>query len=168
MPLFQDERVYPYRKASKYPGMSPKDIAVWEQFIEHNPEFTNEVYYNFRVGEGMTLAIEYESNIAKMAKAITQLRIDVLSVHKDFIRVIELKPLASCTAIGQLLAYTTLIERQYANIPQIAPTLAPDEYINLSLNPPNAIFFTLNVHKKLIKKAVITIGIYKYLTKNIV
>lgn len=122
-PTFPEFPAREYRKYAKYPGMSPKDTIVWNAFIDNNPDFCKEVYYNFRVGEGVTLNTEFEPNIVKMAKSISQLRIDAITVHANYIRIVELKPYGSCTALGQLIAYNFLLSKRYANLPHVIPTL---------------------------------------------
>lgn len=103
--------------------MSQKDKFAWNAFIAKFPDFCNECYYNFRVGEGVTINTEFEPNIMKMVKAVSQLRIDVITIHDDYLRIIELKPYGSCTALGQLAVYNQLMKRKYANLFHIIPTL---------------------------------------------
>lgn len=97
---------HPYEKLHKYPGLRSEDIKVWESFIDKHPKHFKTCDYNVRVGDGMVVNPDWESNIKRMAIALSQLRIDVIGYTQLMPVLIELKPVGNCAAIGQLMVYS--------------------------------------------------------------
>lgn len=114
---------FKYEKRRRYPGLLKKDVLVWETFIDHFPGYFSSCDYNVRVGEGIIIDHNWHISIQNMATALTQLRIDVIGESNNDITIIELKPYGSCTAIGQLLAYTKLYADKYTNYNELIPLL---------------------------------------------
>ena len=107
---------FPYEKRYKYPHMIGDDLRVWEKFIELHPGRFDSVDYDWRVGVGMTLYPEWEENIKRMAKMITQKRIDVVGWNDEQPTIIEVKERGSIVALGQLLGYLVLFVKEFPNI----------------------------------------------------
>lgn len=99
---------FKFEKIAKYPHMKPEDIAVWERFIDQNPDFFDTVDYDFRVGEGAPQAPTLPENIARDGKILTQKKIDVIGYNAGNVWIIEVKPIANMRGLGQLLTYQTL------------------------------------------------------------
>ncbi len=97
----------------KYPHMSARDGEIWEKYVQENPDIIDKVTYAVRVGNGMPLEKNWEPNIQKMAKELSQKRIDAVVEHADHIEIIEVKPRASFSALGQLLGYRQLYVEYY-------------------------------------------------------
>jgi len=99
--MYDEIERMPYGKRSNYPHMKPADIAVWERFIEQNPNAYDEVAYDVVVGEGAAIPTGTEEIIAKDFKQLTQRKIDVVGFHTGAIDVIEVKPTVGFSAMGQ-------------------------------------------------------------------
>ncbi len=122
---------FPYKHMSKYPHMLPADVTIWNAFITRYPDFFETVDYDVHVGEGIPTEQRWEENIAAMARHLTQLRIDVVGYVHNTITIVELKPRARTTAIGQVISYKLAYERQFPHQPRphmmiITDVEAPD------------------------------------------
>ena len=118
---------FPYQIQSKYPHMKPADILLWEKFVQL---FTNEfdsVDFDVRVGEGIKMPEETPENMKLDAKVLTQKKIDVVGYNDDKITIIEVKPRAGTSALGQLISYKTLYEKTYSPILPIEMLIITDE-----------------------------------------
>jgi len=96
--------------------MMGDDIPIWERFILRNPKYFNTVDYDFRVGSGMALQPGWDTNFKRMAKMITQKRIDVLGWRGDNPTIVEVKKRAGLSTLGQVLGYRTLFIRDFPHL----------------------------------------------------
>ncbi|MCR4323012.1 MAG: hypothetical protein NUV61_02905 [Candidatus Azambacteria bacterium] len=112
-------RFYEYKKLSKYPRMKPEDVAVWERFIENNPDYFDNVEYDVEIGAGAPQNPELPENIQADGKILTQKKIDVVGYRDDVVYVIELKPTADMRCLGQMLTYPTLYKATYSPIAEV-------------------------------------------------
>ena len=117
------EPFYNYAAMSSYPGMSVEDTATWNQFIVQYPNFCRHVHYNVRVGKGAYYSPNTPPNYQKMISDLSMLRIDAITIHSDIIRVIEVKPRGTTTAVGQLITYDQLLREKFAQLPPTQKTL---------------------------------------------
>ena len=101
-------------KLSKYPHLRPEDVAIWERFIAAHPEAYDSVDYDVRVGEGAPTPPEAPPEIADDFHTLTQKRIDVVAHRPGEIWIIEVRPRADQTALGNLMGYRTLYQRQFS------------------------------------------------------
>lgn len=101
---------YDLEKLRKYPHMLARDVALWERFIDRHPDYYQEVAYDVKVGKGVELPPDYPGNIKTDALALTRKRIDVVGIRPEGVDVIEVKPLAGLSAIGQVVSYRILFE----------------------------------------------------------
>jgi len=125
-----DQR-FRFHKLSKYPHLMPADVAIWERFLERYTDFYDEVEYDARVGSGIEPSDDWPEEIKRDVHALTQKRIDAVGYTKSEIDIIEIKPRASTSAIGQVLSYRELFVRdRKPALPVrgviITDTLAPD------------------------------------------
>lgn len=98
---------------SHYPHMLHEDVAVWSKFIEKMHEVIQAVWYDVHVGQPVRLAPNSSTVQQKVAAGVTRKRIDaVCSVGKEF-WIIEVKPYANMTALGQAFSYTQLFSMEY-------------------------------------------------------
>jgi hypothetical protein len=95
--------------------MVADEAAVWDRFIEKFPGRFDSVDYDFRVGEGETKLPFEEENYVRMAKMLSQLRIDALCWNGDQSTIIEVKERAVLSAIGQLQGYKILFVKDLEN-----------------------------------------------------
>lgn len=95
----------------KYPHMKPNDVAIWERFMLRNPDAYAEVIYDQPLGEGRQAPEEAEANMAADWKILTQWKADVIAFRDGAIDVIEVKPNAGPSALGQIIAYALLVDK---------------------------------------------------------
>ena len=118
---------YPFKKLAKYPHLMPKDVKIWERFIDQNPDSFGLVSYDVRVGEGMKLPDDAEEPYASDMYHLSKKRIDVVGFVGNEAWVIELKPRAGFTAIGQALGLTELYQPEGLLFSIICPCIITDE-----------------------------------------
>ena len=107
---------YPYKSLPKYPGLRPRDEAIWEDFLLSAPEAFDHVWYDLPIGEPTHEIDEQEEMKRSGAFQVLQWRVDVLAVKDKQFYVVEIKPDALAGAIGQALAYSKLLEK-YGSFP---------------------------------------------------
>jgi len=120
----------------KYPHMGPKEAQIWDRFLATTNLKFIKIEYDVRVGPGNTPRYlierwrhEYElykkgkisreeyqltENIVKMARQLTQLRIDAVGETENEIWIFEVKGRAGRSALGQLLSYQYWYLRQFS------------------------------------------------------
>lgn len=106
--------------------MRPEDQAIWDRFINKYPEAYDEVFYDFPVGEGSPIPKKTQENLARDFRILTQWKIDVVAKKNNTIDIIELKPNAGISALGQVQAYAILYARIAPTNIKIIPTLITD------------------------------------------
>lgn len=107
---------YPPEKLHKYPHLMVGDIRVWEQYLGTvEPEFDS-FDYDVHVGEGVKPSDDWDETIKTMALALSEKRIDVLGWKNNVPTIIEVKPSASLSAIGQVLCYRELYSSRYPGV----------------------------------------------------
>jgi len=105
----------------------PKDVKIWERFIDQNPDSFGLVSYDVRVGEGMKLPDDAEEPYASDMYHLSKKRIDVVGLKANEAWIIEVKPRAGFTAIGQALGLTELYEPEGLLFQVIHPCIITDE-----------------------------------------
>ncbi len=100
-----------------YPHMIDSEIRVWENFMNKFPDRFDSVDYDFRVGNGVVLPEYLGSEWGRMAKMLSQKRIDVIGWNGDSPTIIEIKERVGLSAMGQVLGYKTLFRREFLNFP---------------------------------------------------
>lgn len=98
---------FKFEKLAKYPHMKPKDVRVWEKFIEQMPGFFEHVDYDFHVGRGLEHLDETDPE-----NRLYQKKIDVVGYNGDNVTLVEVKPIADMRGLGQILVYANLYAKQ--------------------------------------------------------
>lgn len=96
----------------KFPHMLKAERVIWKRFLELRPIDFERAVYDDHVGEGAILTKKYPENIQRMALRLTQKRIDAVLHTEKEIWLMEVKMRASVSALGQLLTYKQLYERE--------------------------------------------------------
>jgi len=107
-PRFSNERL------SHYPHMFPLDIEIWERFLDKHGSIYTGFDYDVKVGLGAPPLPDMSENFARMQDTLSKFRIDVVGYDSSFIYIIEVKPEASTVAIGQIVSYLNLYERDFS------------------------------------------------------
>jgi len=97
----------------KYKHMSPYEVLLWDAHLarEAGPEW--EFFYDVRVGEGSVLPGVTAPEFVEAGRLLTQKRIDAVGRRPGEIWIYEVKPDAGLSALGQVLAYHDLYQRQF-------------------------------------------------------
>ena len=91
--------------------MKPRDIAIWERFIDKFPAAYESVQYDFHVGDPPPFNPLMDDGEDWNQDALYRLKIDVVGHRENSIDVIEVKPDAGPSTIGQVKGYKNLYER---------------------------------------------------------
>ena len=91
--------------------MKPGDISIWERFIRANPTAYDFVYYDFWVGSPPPFNPIVNDETEGSADGLYRRKIDVVAHRGSSIDIIELKPRAGMSAIGQVKGYVSLYVR---------------------------------------------------------
>lgn len=103
--------LFEYKKGYWYPHLKPRDVEIWERFIDAFPGEYTQCQYDFNVGDAPAFADLDDDEAMKKMASLYRLKIDVLGFTKDHIDLIELKHDAGASSIGQVLAYKELYMR---------------------------------------------------------
>lgn len=103
--------VYKYEKLKWYPHMGPRDVSIWERFIEKNPDAYETVQYDYRVGDPPPFNTLTDEGDDWKQDALYRLRIDVVGKLGNHVDIVEVKPDAGPSTIGQVESYKTLYMR---------------------------------------------------------
>lgn len=102
-----------------YPHMKPNDIAIWERFCTKYPDFFDECQYDLAVGSGAAFDTTVDANTGANANELYRRKIDVVGWKDGQCSIVEVKPRAGASALGQVTSYVHLYEQQYK--PAAAP-----------------------------------------------
>ena len=123
--------VFPFEKRNWYPHMMPADVAIWERFIEKKPNAYDNVSYDVKVGSAPEFDTTVNAESGGKAEDLYKKKIDVVGYKGAEIDIIELKPRAGQSALGQVKGYGQLYIRDYSppeqpNLVLITDVLLPD------------------------------------------
>lgn len=117
----------PYGERYWYDHMKPADVAIWEEFMRQNISAYDTVIYDQEIGEGAPIPPGTAENMAKDFKILTQYKIDVVGFKGADIDIIEIKPRAGLSALGQILGYVTLFNKEFSPGVKVTPVILTDE-----------------------------------------
>jgi len=112
--------------------MMPGDVPLWQRFLTQHGEYFDSFDYDRHVGQGVDIDPAWPEEIVRAALALTQKRIDAVGYKGPEVWLFEVKPDAGLSALGQLLSYKALWERDPVNpkvtyLAIITDRLNPDE-----------------------------------------
>lgn len=108
--------------------MFPKDIAVWERFLEKYSHLYEGFYYDVKVGKPARIPKHWNNEYKRDAEVLSKLRIDVVGVQEGAYNIIEVKPHAKASAIGQVLAYQHHFEADYNPDKTVQPVIVAESF----------------------------------------
>lgn len=122
----------PYIKRRFYPHMAGEEIEIWARFVDKFPDRFETVDYDFRVGEGIGIHAGEDENYARMAKMLSQKRIDVVGWVGDSPTIIEVKKRVGLSTVGQVLGYASLFAKEFKHFPSpslmvVCAMISPDD-----------------------------------------
>lgn len=113
-------------KLRKYPHMGPKDILIWERFLDETALPNALVAYDVHVGSTPILKPTDPEWLRKHIQAVYPKKLDAVLYYPDQTLVIEIKPFAGLTAIGQALGGCALFKRDFPSAPTPRATIITD------------------------------------------
>ena len=123
------ERKFPFEKLTKYPHMKPADVKIWERFLDKHPDGFIEVAYDVPVGNFRPSSEKLSEEYQRDREFLGRYMIDVVGFTKNSIAIIEIKPEAGATALGQALMYKDLYIRDYAPRKPVLGVIITDEIL---------------------------------------
>ena len=94
-----------------YPHFAKRDAPVWSRWLAEYAELWGAFAYDVAVG-GMTLPDVGASETERLAwKYSTALKIDAVGWNEDAVWLFEVRPEAQVSALGSVLGYTLVCER---------------------------------------------------------
>jgi len=92
----------------KYPHMKPNDVAIWERFMVENPDAYESVDYDLALGGVRNVPDDIDPATRKSVVMLGQRKVDVVGYRSGRVDLIEVKPNAGGTALGQAKMYEKL------------------------------------------------------------
>ncbi len=100
-------------KPRKMFHMGPRDRGIWNQFLsEHENDF-DLFHYDVLVGPKLRVESAELPWLGDLSEKLMCLRVDVLAYTKKECWIIEVKPNAGLSALGQLMAYRYYLDPSY-------------------------------------------------------
>lgn len=116
----------PFGTFPKYPHLRPADIRIWQAFIDQNPGRFDRVFYDFRVGDAEESPETVSRQVEMSWHDLTRWQIDVIAEDEKNLYIIEIKPHAGSSAIGQVLCYTMLYKDEQKPEKPVIPVVLTD------------------------------------------
>jgi hypothetical protein len=102
-----------------YPHMLSADAQVWSRFLERFGHMLSVVWYDVHVGRPIEVGPEAGEAERRLADGVGKKRVDVVCrVHEGW-WVVEVKPVVSTTALGQVLVYRDLVVREHSLLGEV-------------------------------------------------
>lgn len=118
---------FPFAKRNWYPHMMPADVAIWERFIELHPDAYDFVEYDVKVGSVPEFVSDHPDEAMKKQAPLYEKKIDVLAYFRTEIDVIELKPRARMSTLGQVKGYVELYKRDREPLEKVNAVIITNE-----------------------------------------
>lgn len=119
---------FPYKKLTSYPHMMPEDVAIWERFIEKFPDAYDKVQYDLNVGKIPSFITDEPEEAQRKQAILYQRKIDVVGFKGTDIDVVELKPRAGTSSLGQVKGYVQLYIRDVNQASRPKPVVITDVF----------------------------------------
>lgn len=117
---------FKYEKRYHYPHMKPRDIAIWERFIERYPDAYDTCQYDFSIGDIPPFMEQTSSPQGQAMRELYKLKIDVLGFKGGTIDLVEVKAEAAPGSIGQVQGYLELYLRDVKPTLPVRPVIITD------------------------------------------
>lgn len=104
----------PPEKRPSYPHMMPEDHIVWSRFLDQRLGQIQRVWYDVHVGEPVGVPSDLPPEMRTVSLAVTRKRIDAVALMGGVYYIIEVKPWGGYIALGQVITYRSLFEKEFA------------------------------------------------------
>lgn len=115
-----------------YPHMLAEDRKIWTEFLESEVIEIKEVWYDVHVGQSVLLPVGASDMQQRISDGLTRKRIDVVCHVGESFWVVEIKPRASMTALGQVLTYVRLFTVEFGML-ELAQAVIICEEVDVDL-----------------------------------
>lgn len=93
--------------------MRTGEITLFRRFEDMDPLASPRYDFDVHLGNGMPLDPSWPPWLQAMARRLTQKRVDVVAHTKEAVWILEIKPRAGPSAVGQLMVYLSLYVHQF-------------------------------------------------------
>jgi len=93
--------------------MMAEDVAVWTRYLKSPLVRIEAVWYDVHVGTPIYTTSESTAMERRIAAGVGMKRIDVVALVDGVFWVIEIKPIANMTAVGQAVSYQALFIAEF-------------------------------------------------------
>lgn len=94
-----------------YPGLLPREVLLLREWLKLHEQEYDRFDYNVRIGAGVDPGPGWPQEIRSMAIQNTQLRVDAVGWSGLQPTIIEVKDRAGASAVGQLVTYEAVWEK---------------------------------------------------------
>ena len=101
----------------RYPGMLPREILIFRNWLGLHEREYDSFDYNQRIGSDLDPGPGWDASMRAMAIANSKKRIDAVGWKGSQATLIEVKDRAGAAALGQLLTYMPLWSTAHADLP---------------------------------------------------
>ena len=91
-----------------YPGLLPREIIVFRNWLKLHESEYDRFEYNVRLGDGFDPGPTFDPKIRQLSQDNTKTRVDAVGFVGSQATLIEVKDRAGFSAIGQLVGYEAL------------------------------------------------------------
>lgn len=120
---------FPPTRLLKYPHMFALDIEIWERWLDRYADDFDGFDYDTKVGSGTDPLPSLRPEYARMQRILSKYRIDAIGYKDGDIYIIEVKPDAGTTALGQLETYIPLYKKEYNPTGAVIGAIATNRYL---------------------------------------
>jgi hypothetical protein len=106
--------------------MLPEDTALWNAYLDTDPWPNAKAAYDVHVGTPPPERPDLSEAMQRDLYALYTKRIDAVILLPTETLVIEVKPNASTSAIGQALCYALIFHREHPTLPTPKPVILTD------------------------------------------
>ena len=100
-----------FKKRNKYPHMKPADAKLIDRFIDKYPNAYTMVVFSFPVGDGAPNNPIVNEETEGSVEYLYQKKIDLVGFKGTSIDILEFRPKAGSSAVGNVLGYRDLFMR---------------------------------------------------------
>ncbi len=97
---------------TRFPHLSQADAAVWATYLAFNAWRYSALDYDVSVGGKAADRASLGSGLLPMWRSLLKKRVDVVGWTAEALEVVEVKPLSSMAALGQVLTYAHLLREE--------------------------------------------------------
>ena len=119
--------LYAYEQRPTFPHMGPEDVLVWRRFIDVNPGKYTTVDYDIKIGTVPAFVSRDEAGIGGNIANLYLRKIDVVGFVDDFVDIIEVKPKANFSTVGQILGYLMHWRSEHGDVAKVYPKIVCGE-----------------------------------------